>query len=59
MDPNFPLESMVTVTFEDHEHHTMITLKYDDVSTMKEKDVQDMQMGWNESLDKLAAALSW
>jgi uncharacterized protein YndB with AHSA1/START domain len=59
MNPDFPLESMVTVSFEDHDHHTLLTIKYDDVSSFPEKDLKDMQAGWNESLDKLAMSVSW
>lgn len=53
MDIGFPLESRVTVSFEDLEGKTKFTLKYDDVSMIQEKDLEGMKQGWNESFDKL------
>lgn len=61
MDPNLPLESTITVSFDDHhmpsvghEHHTMLTLQYDDVSSIRETDLQALRTCWKESFDKLA-----
>jgi uncharacterized protein YndB with AHSA1/START domain len=59
MNPDFPLESTFSANLEDHERHTMLTIRYEDASVFPEKDLEDMQMGWNESLDKLAESLSW
>jgi len=57
MDPNFPMESLVTVTFDEIDGKTKFTLKYDDVSMFQEQDLTDMTQGWNESFDKLEAYL--
>ena len=64
MEPNFPPETIVTVIFDDHrmsnaghEHHTMLTLKYDDISSIQEKNPQELKNGWKDSLDKLADTL--
>ena len=54
MSPEFPLESLVTVTFDENDARTKLTLRYDDVSSIPESDLTDMQQGWNEMLDKLA-----
>ena len=54
MSPEFPLESLVTVTFDENDGRTKLTLRYDDVSSIPEPDLSDMQQGWNEMLDKLA-----
>ncbi|MEI8199946.1 MAG: SRPBCC domain-containing protein [Eubacteriales bacterium] len=58
MDPGFPRESLVTVTLEEIDGKTGFTMKYDDVSQMKDEDLQGMKQGWNESFDKLADYLS-
>lgn len=55
MSPDFPLESKVTITFEENGNKTMFRLKYDDVSRIS--NLRDMQQGWNESLNKLAESL--
>jgi PhnB protein len=56
MSADFPLESRVTLIFEDDGNKTKFTLKYDDVS--KISNLQEMEQGWNESLDKLAEQLT-
>ena len=52
----WPMELLVTVTFEDHEgNKTKLTIRHEGMPT----DIGDMaSAGWNESLDKLAAVLS-
>lgn len=57
MDPNFPLESLITVTFDELDGKTKFILKYEDVSMFQEQDLKDMTQGWNESFDKLEAYL--
>jgi len=58
MDPNWPMELRVEVTFEEIEDgKTKFTLLYPDLKGVKDKDLKDMRQGWNESLDKLAAVL--
>jgi uncharacterized protein YndB with AHSA1/START domain len=54
MSPEFPLESIVTVTLDENGGRTKLTLRYDDVSSIPQSDLSDMQQGWNEMLDKLA-----
>jgi uncharacterized protein YndB with AHSA1/START domain len=49
----FPLESMLTVTFEDDQGKTKLTLTYGDVSEVSEADLKNMAQGWNDTLDKL------
>ena len=57
MGEDFPLESLITITFEDLKGKTRLTLKYADVSSLTPLDRHNMQMGWNESLDKLQETL--
>jgi uncharacterized protein YndB with AHSA1/START domain len=56
MSPDFPLELQVTVTFEEHDGKTKMTLRHAGMpaGTMKEMAGQ----GWNESFDKLAQDLA-
>jgi PhnB protein len=58
MNPEFPLESLVIVQFEDMDGKTKFTIKYDDVSAIPDMDLEGMKQGWNESFDKLASHLS-
>jgi len=55
MRPDFPLEMLVTVTFEEHEGKTRLTLKH--VGLPSGEDHDNTQAGWNESFDKLAESL--
>jgi len=55
MDPNFPLEMLVTVTFTDLGDKTRLTLRHASFPT--DKDCEDAQSGWRESLDKFADVL--
>ena len=55
MSADFPLEMLVTVTFEEHEGKTKLTLEHDDLPTGAEG--RGAQQGWNESFDKLAESL--
>jgi uncharacterized protein YndB with AHSA1/START domain len=55
MDPDFPLELPVTVTFEDQDGKTKMTLRHAGLSVSK---LNEMTVaGWNGSFDKLAASL--
>ncbi|MDD2472609.1 MULTISPECIES: SRPBCC domain-containing protein [unclassified Methanoculleus] len=55
MSEDWPQELPVTVTFEEHEGGTLMTLQEDGVP---EGEMLDMaRAGWNESLDKLARVL--
>ncbi len=55
MSGDFSLEMLVTVTFEEHEGKTKLTLRH--VGFPVGKDYEGAQQGWNESLDKLAETL--
>ena len=55
MSPDFPLEMLVTVTFEDQAGKTKMTLKH---SGLPAGDMSEQTgAGWNESFDKLAKSL--
>lgn len=51
----FPLELLVTVTFEDLSGKTKMTLRHDGFPAGQHKEM--VNAGWNESLDKLADVL--
>ena len=53
MSEDFPLELLVTVTFEDLGGRTKLTLRH--AGMPAGKDAEGAGIGWNESLDKLAA----
>lgn len=54
-DATFPKEMLVTLTFEDEHGKTKFTLSHEGVPSKAMHD--DMQIGWNESFDKLAESL--
>jgi uncharacterized protein YndB with AHSA1/START domain len=51
----FPLELQVTVTFEEHEGKTKMTLIHEGIPSGKITELTNVS--WNESFDKLAAIL--
>ena len=53
----FPRELQITLTLDKEEDKTKLTLKHAGINNLSEKDVSDIEQGWNESLDKLAAHL--
>jgi len=55
MSEDFPLEMLITVTFEEHDGKTKLTLKHAGMPTGP--DSEGAQQGWNESFDKLAEYL--
>jgi uncharacterized protein YndB with AHSA1/START domain len=55
LSPDFPLEMLVTVTFEDHDGKTKMTLKH--IGLPAGPDSDGAQQGWSESFDKLAVSL--
>ena len=55
MTEDFPLELLVTVTFEDLGGKTRMTLKHEGLPAGEMKD--GAGVGWNESFDKLAESL--
>lgn len=57
MSGDWPLELPVTVTFEEQEGKTKLTLKHSGIDGLNATDRGNMQQGWNESFDKLAELL--
>jgi len=55
MDPDFPLELQITVTFEGDADITLMTLRHLGIPPGEMSDL--CRAGWNESFDKLAASL--
>ena len=55
MSPDFPLEMLVIVTFEDQDGKTKMTLEH--IGIMSGPDKEGTQQGWSESFDKLAESL--
>jgi len=56
MSPDYPVEMLVTVTFEAADRRTKLTLKHAGIPPGRE--MEGARQGWNESLDKLAAVLA-
>lgn len=56
MSADFPLEMLVTVTFEEHEGKTKLTLIHVGIPAGADRD--GAKQGWNESFDKLADYLA-
>jgi uncharacterized protein YndB with AHSA1/START domain len=52
MSGDWPLELLVTVTFEEHEGKTKLTLRHAGIPAGENSDLAEA--GWNESFDKLA-----
>lgn len=52
---DFPLELEVTVTFEEHDGKTKMTLRHSGIPAGETRDMTNA--GWNESFDKLAASI--
>ena len=55
MSADIHLEMLVTVTFDEHEGKTTLTLQHVGIPAGKERD--GAYLGWNQSLDKLVEAL--
>ena len=55
MSADFPLEYQVTLTFEEHDGKTKMTLSHAGIPKGQMSDLA--QAGWNESFDKLAESL--
>lgn len=56
LSPDFPAEAVVTVTFEEQDGKTKLTLRQSIPSSLPE--FEGAQVGWNESLDRLAEYLA-
>ncbi|MDB5033076.1 MAG: Activator of Hsp90 ATPase 1 family protein [Chlorobi bacterium] len=55
MGDDFPLELQVTITFEEHERGTRMTLNHVGIPAGQMRDMTGA--GWNQSFDKLAESL--
>jgi uncharacterized protein YndB with AHSA1/START domain len=55
LSADLPLESRITVTFEDHDGGTRVTIRGTTAPTEKEN--EDAREGWRTSLDKLEKVL--
>ena len=55
MSPDLPLEFVVTVTFEEYQGKTRLTLKHTGFPSGRDSEMASQ--GWNESFDKLAETL--
>lgn len=53
MGGDWPLEMLITVTFEEQDGKTKLTLRHAGIPSGTDSD--SAQQGWNQSLDKLAA----
>lgn len=52
MTKDFPLEMLITVTFEEHNGKTKVTLRH--MGMPAGADTEGANQGWNQSFDKLA-----
>lgn len=56
MSPDYPLEMLITVAFEEQGGKTRLTLKHAGIPSGE--DFDGARAGWNESLDKLSEVLN-
>jgi uncharacterized protein YndB with AHSA1/START domain len=56
MNPDWPAEALITVTFAEHDGRTKLTLRHA-VGSAPAADREGCQVGWSESLDRLAGYL--
>jgi uncharacterized protein YndB with AHSA1/START domain len=56
MSSSHPAETLVTVTFIEHEGKTKLTLRHSITQSVEER--EGTQQGWNEMLDRLADCLA-
>ncbi len=57
MSKDWPVELLITVTFEEQDSKTKLTLKHGNIAGVPAADFDGMKQGWNESFDKLAEHL--
>jgi uncharacterized protein YndB with AHSA1/START domain len=57
ISPDWPQETLVTVTFAEDQGQTMLTLQHS-LGSVPASEGDLCQQGWNESLDKLAGELA-
>jgi uncharacterized protein YndB with AHSA1/START domain len=53
MSGDWPVEMLVTVTFEEQDGKTKLTVRHSGLEAHSDTDIQNMRQGWNETLDKL------
>ena len=56
MSADIPLQMLVTVTFEEHQGKTKLTLRHEGIPAGADRD--GAQQGWSESFEKLAEYLA-
>lgn len=55
---SFPMESEITITFEDlGDGKTKVSVRYADITGIEGDMLKNMTMGWNQTLDKLTEAV--
>ncbi len=57
MGEGFPLEMLVTVTFEERDGKTRLILQHSGVSDLPDEHRSGMEQGWSQSFDKLDKVL--
>lgn len=57
LSEEFPEEMLLSLTFEDLGEKTRLSLNHSGMSNISEEDLNEMERGWNQSLDKLADLL--
>lgn len=55
---SFPMESEITISFEDLGGKTKLTVYYPNIEGIEGMMLENMTQGWNQSLDKLSQALA-
>jgi uncharacterized protein YndB with AHSA1/START domain len=61
LSPDFPVESTLTITFEEQAGKTLLTINYPMPEDEKAREAMiksGMEEGWGQSLDKLAEAIN-
>jgi uncharacterized protein YndB with AHSA1/START domain len=58
MGGEWPLEMLITVTLEEQNGKTKLTLEHSGIEGIGQVNRDGMRQGWNESFDKLAAYLA-
>lgn len=58
MGEGWPLEMLITVTFDVVGRGTRVTISHSGLGTVPDTDRDNMRQGWNESLDKLATYIA-
>jgi uncharacterized protein YndB with AHSA1/START domain len=56
VSPDFPSETLVTVTFAEHTQATTVTVQHSGLGETSERDA--IRQGWTEMLDRLAGLLA-